>query len=254
MSELKRDESGIAHIVGLSGGKDSTCLAILLAEEEPRPYNYVCTPTGNELPPMLDHWRKLEELLGQPLLMLKAPTLMDVIEKQGALPSWRMRFCTRIIKLAPYGRFIQAAQPAVSYIGLRDDEEDRDGASHGGDFVPKESGLVQRFPLRERGYDIDMVYKFLSDRNITIPDRTDCAWCYYQKIGEWYNLWAQHPVTYSQGEALEVRYGHTFRSAKRDSWPASLAELRLEFEKGRKPERSLKMMDSRTNMCRACTL
>ena len=52
--ELRRDEQGVAHIIGLSGGKDSTCLALLLKEHEPRPYNYVCTPTGNELPDMLE--------------------------------------------------------------------------------------------------------------------------------------------------------------------------------------------------------
>lgn len=48
----------------------------------------------------------------------------------------------------------------------------------------------------------------------------------------------------------------TLRSAKRDSWPAALADLRKEFEAGRVPERSLKMMDRRRQVgsCRVCTL
>lgn len=33
-----RDDNGIAHIVALSGGKDSTALALALAEREPREY------------------------------------------------------------------------------------------------------------------------------------------------------------------------------------------------------------------------
>ena len=55
------------HIVALSGGKDSTALALRLAEVEPRDYEYLCTPTGDELPVMEAHWRHLETLLGGPL-------------------------------------------------------------------------------------------------------------------------------------------------------------------------------------------
>ncbi len=54
------------HIVALSGGKDSTAMALRLAEIEPRDYAYVITPTGNELPEMIAHWRKLMDLLGKP--------------------------------------------------------------------------------------------------------------------------------------------------------------------------------------------
>lgn len=36
------------HIVGLSGGGDSTALALWLAENEPRDYTYICNWTGNE--------------------------------------------------------------------------------------------------------------------------------------------------------------------------------------------------------------
>ena len=45
------------HVVALSGGKDSTALALRLAEIEPREYIYVCTPTGNEPPEMFAHWK-----------------------------------------------------------------------------------------------------------------------------------------------------------------------------------------------------
>ena len=51
------------HVVGLSDGKDSTALALRLAEIEPREYTYICNETGNELPEMRQHWRKLERLL-----------------------------------------------------------------------------------------------------------------------------------------------------------------------------------------------
>ena len=47
------------HVIGLSGGKDSTALALRLAEIEPRDYEYICNETGNELPEMQAHWAKL---------------------------------------------------------------------------------------------------------------------------------------------------------------------------------------------------
>jgi tRNA(Ile)-lysidine synthase TilS/MesJ len=43
------------HVVGLSGGKDSTAMALRLAEVEPQPYVYICTPTGNEPASMMAH-------------------------------------------------------------------------------------------------------------------------------------------------------------------------------------------------------
>lgn len=48
MSEAK-------HIVGLSGGGDSTAMALWLADNEPREYTYICNATGNELPALFDH-------------------------------------------------------------------------------------------------------------------------------------------------------------------------------------------------------
>lgn len=251
---IERDENGIAHIVGLSGGKDSTCLAVWLAENEPRPYTYVCTPTGDELPEMVEHWKNLERLLGKPLLMLENEGLVPLNRRMKALPNYGMRYCTRILKLKPYGAFIKAAQPAISYIGLRSDEEEREGATHGGDYAAASDDVKMRFPLREIGFGIDEVMRFLMERQIRIPERTDCARCFYQKLGEWYNLWNQYPDIYDDAVREEEAMGHTYRSAQRDSWPASLKDLRAEFEAGKIPERSLNMMEKRRNMCRPCSM
>lgn len=56
LNPFVRDKQGVLHVVALSGGHDSTAMAFLLREQNPdTPYNYVCTPTGNELPTMFDH-------------------------------------------------------------------------------------------------------------------------------------------------------------------------------------------------------
>ena len=61
-------ELAVTRVVWVSGGKDSTAMALRLAELHPDvPWRYVCTPTRNELPAVHDHWERLGELLGRPL-------------------------------------------------------------------------------------------------------------------------------------------------------------------------------------------
>ena len=64
------------EIVALSGGKDSTAMALRLAEVEPQVERiYFYTPTGDELPTMVDHWAKLGEMLDAPLITVTNGTL-----------------------------------------------------------------------------------------------------------------------------------------------------------------------------------
>jgi hypothetical protein len=56
---------------------------------------------------------------------------------------------------------------------------------------------------------------------------------------------------YAEWEEREAAVGHTMRSPGRDTHPAALAELRLEFEAGYKPKRT--RMKDRPMMCGTCT-
>lgn len=254
---LTRDENGVLHVVALSGGHDSTSMSFLLRQREPRPYNYVCTPTGNELPAMFEFWRWLgsDNALGKPLIPIMAHSLKSLIEGYNALPNFRDRWCTRRIKIEPYRQFLieQAALgPIVSYVGLRADEEGRAGGAY--DDI---EGVTMRFPLREWGMGEDEVQADLAERGIQCPYRTDCAVCYHQRLGEWYELWLNHPDLYAEGEKWEESSGHTFRTPGRDTWPSSLREMRLRFEAGDIPTRSLNRM-ARERMaaggCRVCSM
>src|SRR5271165_4717671 len=131
------------HVVALSGGKDSTAMALRLVQVEPLDYIFVCTPTGNEPPEMFDHWRRLGELLGSRIKPIIADTLDGLIQKQGALPNWRQRWCTRILKIEPYARFLQSIGECTSYVGIRIDEPEREA----GDYSDID-GVTMNFPLR----------------------------------------------------------------------------------------------------------
>lgn len=238
------------HVVALSGGKDSTALALRLAEVEPRDYEYIGNFTGNELPELFAHLERLECLLGKPIKRVQADVdLYGLIERHQMIPNFRARFCTVELKIEPTIAYMQTLPPgSVLYVGLRADEEARQGIF--GDDV------TCKFPFREWNWKLMDVLNYLSDRGITIPRRTNCAVCYDQRIGEWWDLWRDYPALFADGVAVEQAHGHTFRSDGRDTWPASLAELAAEFEKGRVPRGSTvqgQLFEDGAR-CRVCSL
>jgi len=250
--------SSVRHVVALSGGKDSTALALRLAEVEPRDYLFVITPTGDEPPSMLEHWLKISKLIGAPLTPISSgKSLQGLIREDGRLPNHRQRWCTRKLKLEPYYRWLATQKPVVSYVGLRADEESRPGM-----IFPDADGVTMRFPLREWGWTIDDVRGYLAEKGVTVPDRTDCEKCFWQTLGEWYSLWLNRPESYAEAVALEAlvsaKHGkpYTFRSPSRDSWPAGLADLAARFETGDVPFASLIRSEKmrQVGACRVCTL
>ncbi len=210
----------MADIVALSGGKDSTAMALALAELEPRDYDYVCTPTGNELPEMLEHWLKLGKILGKAIRpVTSGRSLAGLIRIQNCLPNFRMRWCTRMLKIEPFQRYVIDRLPCTVYVGIRADEV-RDGADHDMPLLVR-----QRFPLTEWGWGIADVLGYLDRRGVTIPDRTDCADCFFQTLYEWWRLWKFHPDLYEQACVREDIIGSTYRSPTRDTWPAGLPQI-----------------------------
>jgi len=242
----------VVHVVWLSGGKDSTAMALRLAELQPEiDWRYVCTPTGDELPDVFDHWSRLECLLGKPIEHVRHKlTLNEMIEEMKALPNWRMRWCTRMLKIETAKAWYAKNSPCVAYVGLRADEPERQGGIFG-------DSVEQRYPMREWGWNVDDVWRYLMERGVSIPRRTDCARCPYQRLGDWWELWKENPLHFASAEDQESRHGHTFRSEQRDSWPASLAGLRVRFESGDVPrgvELNGDLFGDKQEVCRACSL
>jgi hypothetical protein len=236
------------HIVAISGGKDSVAMAVMLAEQHPEiEFTRVCTPTGNEPPEWYAHMRALRDRIGPITPIMYPGGLGGLIEQWAALPNWRQRWCTRVLKIEPFAAYLMEHSPARFYVGLRADEEIREG----GDYqeVPN---VEMVFPLRDAGMNISDVREFLAVRGIAIPRRTDCMVCFFQRLIEWWELWQNNPDAYAQGEAWEAATGHTFRSPSRDSQPASLRELREKFETGWVPRDTRDPINAM--QCRVCRL
>ena len=217
-------------IIALSGGKDSTALALALQEYEPGDYKIIANPTGNELPEMDRHLESLEGVLGQHIHRVGCGlTFEELIYEQQMIPNFWARFCTRILKIEPTQEFLRQFENPVLHVGLRADEESRGGADY---------GVQCRFPFREWGWNLSDVWAYLRRRNVTIPRRTDCAWCFYQRIDEWWSLWRHYPRMWRRGESIERDIGHTFRKPDQDTWPAAMEELAQCFRRGHVPRRA----------------
>jgi len=113
------------------------------------------------------------------------------------------------------------------------------------------------FPLREWGWDIKKVNSYLKEKNITIPKRTDCSLCFYQKISEWFYLWRDNREFFNKGIAFEKKTGHTFRNPNKKRWGASLEKMSTIFQSGKVPRKAtnqLPLFDEEMISCRVCRL
>ncbi len=242
----------MGNVLAFSGGKDSTALALRLAERG-EDFDLFFTPTFRELPECVEHIARVRDLTGKRLVVRKADlTLDELIRGQNALPNNRQRWCTRILKIEPCKAYLLENPGSVLLVGLRADEEEREGMW--GEFA------TYRYPLREWGWGVEEVYAYLDSRGVTVPERTDCDFCYDQRLSEWWLLWKNYPERYAHAEALEADTGHTFRSATRDTWPAGLKELRQRFEGGGEPRGIIGLPlfgtydTPKRDRCRVCSL
>src|SRR5258708_39093393 len=80
------------HVMGISGGKDSSAPAIYMRGKGPEMEYFFCD-TGSELPETYEYLQRLEAALGKPIARLNSERGFDhwLWAYQGALPSAQMR-------------------------------------------------------------------------------------------------------------------------------------------------------------------
>lgn len=224
-------EEKIRHLLGLSGGKDSSALAVYMRDKVPE-MEYFFSDTGKELPETYEFLDRLEAFLGKPIARLN----MDHDSNKnrdfdhwltvygGLLPSSQVRWCTVNLKIKPFEDYV-GKDKVYHYIAIRADE-DRVGYK-----PPKISSLHNiepKYPFKEDGIIKEDVYRILEESGLGLPDyynwrtRSGCYFCFFQRKSEWVGLLEQHPglfelakeyekfnpetgerFTWSQGESLE---------------------------------------------------
>ncbi|GAA6185574.1 phosphoadenosine phosphosulfate reductase family protein [Aliiglaciecola sp. NS0011-25] len=209
----------VKHVLGLSGGKDSSALALYVKETRPEiDVEYFFTDTGYELPETNEFIDQLEEKLGF-IHRLNARSLNNIegrgevefkslLKKhQNYLPSQRDRWCTVQMKLKPFEQwvdgFIAEGYIVKNYVGIRADEPERTG------FMTIDKPIESIMPFREDGIVKSDIENILQRNGLELPayyswrSRSGCSFCFFQKKIEWIRLKEKHPELFEQAKEFE---------------------------------------------------
>ena len=218
------DDNSHRHIVSLSGGKDSTALAIYMQREfRDLPSEYVFCDTGAELPETYEYLDHLEAVLGKPIARLSALDLLNIRKRPGRsafdiwlnevyggyLPSPRSRWCTRVLKIQPFEKFV-GEDKAFSYIGIRADEDREGYAAKKPPAISEQPNIIPVYPFKDAGLRLEDINDILTDAGLGLPkyyewrSRSGCYFCFYQQIGEWQALNERHPNLYEMAKEYEA--------------------------------------------------
>jgi len=213
-------ESGIRHVLGISGGKDSAALAVYIKEHYPDVHEnveYFFTDTGAELPEIYEFLDKLEAYLGKEIVRLSSGADFEHWLKlhDEFLPSAKQRWCTRVMKIKPFEKFV-GDDLVISYVGIRADEN-REG------YISHKETIKAVFPFIEDGLVRDDIFRILEE-SVGIPEyykwrsRSGCYFCFFQRQGEWKGLKEHHPVLFEKAKEFEnrVRVKHTWEDGMVD--------------------------------------
>ncbi|QKN14330.1 phosphoadenosine phosphosulfate reductase family protein [Sinorhizobium meliloti WSM1022] len=222
------------QVVPLSGGKDSSALAIYLTRQYPDvPFEFVTTDTGAELPETYEFFERLQHVLGREIVRITALEMLKVPERHGRspfdvilydhfsgfLPSPRSRWCTRMLKIHPFENYI-GGNRAYSYIAIRADEN-REGYLNKGKpvLISEEPNITPVYPFKDNGVTIDDVMQILDDSGLGAPtyydwrSRSGCYFCFFQQQAEWQGLKEHHPDLFEKAKEYE-----TGKNGRKFSW------------------------------------
>lgn len=205
----------VRHVLGLSGGKDSAALAVLMHQRIPEMEYFFCD-THKELPETYEYLDRLKARLGIRISYLSAERGFDhwLEVYGGLLPSPKMRWCTKQLKILPLEEFI-GDDEAVSYVGIRADEH-RDG------YISSKPSIKAVFPFKEEGIVKADVFRILEESGIGIPSyykwrsRSGCYFCFYQRKIEWVHLADEHPELFARA----VQYEESHSDGRQFTWSA----------------------------------
>ena len=191
------------HILCMSGGKDSTALALYMRDRV-KDMEYVFCDTDKELTETYEYLNRVEAFLGKKIVRLNARAGFDhwLEVFGGYLPSPNMRWCTKLLKLKPFEEYV-GEDSVISYVGLRADE-DRVG------YISTKPNIKAVFPFKEDGIDYAGVMKILRDSGIGMPPylqwgrtHSGCYFCFFQRPIEWVRLLETHPDQFEEAQKYE---------------------------------------------------
>lgn len=225
------------HILLVSGGKDSTALALYMRERHPEiEMEYVFCDTQKELEETYEYLARIEAVLEKEIIKLSSSLGERAFDhhldmRRGYLPSPSKRWCTEKMKIEPFEKFI-GDDPVKLYVGIRADEA-RDG------YISTKPNIESIFPFKDDGLVKADVLQILERSGVGMPDyykwrtRSGCYFCFFQRKIEWVGLLEQHPELFEEAKSYEkVDEGYTWvQGESLDELAARADEIKVEDTK-----------------------
>lgn len=195
------------HILLLSGGKDSTALALYMRDKRPElDVEYLFCDTHKELEETYEYLARIEAYLGKPITRLSSGLgergFDHWLKVYGSyLPAPNMRWCTKKLKIEPFEDYVGEDRVQL-YVGIRADER-REG------YISTKPNIKPVFPFKEDGITKPDVFRILQESGVGLPEyyswrtRSGCYFCFFQRKLEWVGLKERHPDLFEKAKAYE---------------------------------------------------
>lgn len=230
----------VRHVLSLSGGKDSTALAVYMRDKVPE-MEYVFMDTGEELAETYEYLERIESYLRKPIVRLKnnRQGFKDLLDaRRGFLPSPKMRWCTHYLKIKPFEEYV-GEDPVISYVAIRADEPHRKG------YISTKPNITPQYPFIENGLVKDDILRILEESGLGLPEyykwrsRSGCYFCFFQQRIEWVGLLENHPDLYWKAasfERVDAATGERYTWSNKESLleltkPERIAQIREEHQR-----------------------
>lgn len=208
--QLPGDPARDVFMIPVSGGADSTALAIMMVHLFPSvEFKFVFTDTNADEVEIYETLDNLEQFLGITIHRIKPELgLYEMIEKfNGFLPSSRDRWCTKELKLKPFEQYLGQIKPIFggkiwSFVGIRHDEPFRSG------LVSQDDDVMTELPFKAWKVERADVFAILTE-TIGVPryyqrrTRSGCYSCWGMRKSEAVGLLEARPVQFFKAASYE---------------------------------------------------
>ena len=232
-------DAPVRHILSLSGGKDSTALAIYMRDKVPG-MEYVFCDTAKELTETYDYLDRLEVYLGQPIVRLKTDRQRLHVTSICMAGYCRMLAFAGVqkLKIRAFERYV-GDETVINYIGISADEN-RTGN------ISSKPNLTSRYPFKEDGIYKQDVARIFEESGLGFPDyykwrsRSGCYFCFFQQRVSGWAFWKtilnclKKPKTYEKEDA-ETGRSYTWNQRKsliQLAKPERMAQIRRSARSG----------------------
>ena len=212
--------SDIKHVVQFSGGKDSTCMLLMMLEKGMQVDDIIFCDTGMEFPQMYEHIDKVEQYIGRKITRLKAENsyeymMFDYTKTKGARKAQKgygwatmlVRWCTFYLKQQVTRAYLKG-KSYISYIGIAADEPKRHMNIPANVKHPLfDWGITEKMALStcyNHGFTWGGLYEDFH--------RVSCWCCPLKSLNELRVLYHKYPALWERLKDLDNRSWNQFRA------------------------------------------